>query len=125
MAKDGTVLKTRLEVSVDYKTDAEATQRFEQKLAVYPEDPTAELTTWLEELDIYLLDKLGNTSDHCESLQIPIQQIDRLSQIPTDRPVTLIVGEGVLLDENPSLAKGFVFTCVVWCSSTLAFSAIR
>jgi hypothetical protein len=103
--KDGTVLHTRLTVSVVEPDRKGSVAAFEQDVWGFPHDPFAGRSAWLEMLRITLFDPKGDTGKAFTAAKVPFDEVRSLEALGEIKEGTVIVGEGVSFKDERGLAE--------------------
>jgi len=108
--KEGVVIAARLSVDVHAGGGGRSVAGHQRRLWIFPEDPFALQTEWLEELEITLFDPEGDTAERFEEAEIPFKQVHNVAALESTARGVLIVGEGVSLEEQRSLPEVMIRT---------------
>ena len=108
--KEGVIIAARLSVDLYAGGGGRSVAGHERRLWIFPEDPFALQTEWLEGLEIALFDPEGDTAERFEAAKIPLKRVHNVAALETTAGGVLIIGEGVSLDEHRSLPEEMMRT---------------
>lgn len=103
--RDGVVFETTITTEFIPTGSDKAAARSSRRLTLFPRDVLSGKTAWASELDIELFDPVGLTTQSFDALKLPYRSVRNSAAVndPDQRGV-LIIGEGVSLDKQRSLA---------------------
>lgn len=126
--KEGVILNTTLSVSLIENSASQATATVEKTLWVFPPDPFAGRTEWLNKLDIRLLDPEKKTADSFEKAGISFQRVANMEALVELKDGMIIVGEGISFNDFKGLpgllfkaaARGVPVLCLAPAGGTMS-----
>lgn len=108
--KEGVVLPAVLSVSCyDPKAGAPAAS-LEKPLWIFPENPFANRSQWLKQLQIRLFDPVGKTRQVFEKTAIPFTETRNVDSLSALEEGILVIGEGTPLEEYRGLPRIMIET---------------
>jgi hypothetical protein len=102
--RDGIAFLTELHVSVANAEDKPAAE-LSRPIWLFPKNAFVDQSQWLEKLTIQLFDPEGKTEDLFDQEEIPYKRLRNLAAVDGVESGTVIVGEGVSLEDHSQLAE--------------------
>ncbi|MDP6556902.1 MAG: hypothetical protein QGG71_19685 [Pirellulaceae bacterium] len=103
--KDGVIFATQLDVSIAARDGQQAAASLRKPIWVFPRDAFFDRSRWLKELKITLFDPPGDTAEVFADAAIPFTQTRNVAALSELSSGLLVIGEGVSLAKNRSLAE--------------------
>jgi hypothetical protein len=108
-AREGVVVPAVLSLAVESPGRAgNPIASLEKRLWIFPENPFALRTRWLEQLDIRLFDPGQKTQRVLEKMKVPFRETRNVDSLAVLDKGLVIIGEGTSLSEYRGLAKMMV-----------------
>jgi len=108
-AREGVVVPAVLSLAVESPARAGIPlASVEKRLWIFPENPFAQRTRWLEQLDIRLFDPGQKTQRVLEKMKVPFRATRNVDSLAALDKGFVIIGEGTSLAEYRGLAKVMV-----------------
>lgn len=101
--REGVVLRAPLIVRI-LGADGKTQTSIERVLWIFPQDPFADRSKWLKDLEITLFDPAHTTAAVLTKAGVPFEEQNNLSNLAELRTGLLVIGEGASFKEEPALA---------------------
>ncbi len=103
--KQGVILQARLVVSVHQDDAAGKAVEHEKRIWIFPNDPFADRSEWLENLKITLFDPEEKTADIFDEANIPFKVARNVTSLEECRDGLIVIGEGASLEDYRGLPE--------------------
>jgi hypothetical protein len=131
--REAVAVETTLTVALQPRGSGEAVSSHSRRVWIFPRDPFAGRTRWLESLEIRLFDPKGTTRDAFNALSIPMQQVGNVAAMQKVGSGVVIIGEGVSWRDYRALgdvlplvaAKGVSVLCLAPADGAFALPGTR